>query len=119
MAILAKWYINSLIDKRMAQKQTVQPHQNNVKIILVKKASDYNVVKQLSKASMEQAIVIVEPGHKKGVAVEEGKKFITLPTGQDLALKALSSSGPQGKRVGDVLKTMKVVSKLKDERNEY
>lgn len=115
IALLAKWYITSLIDKKTSQRQIPQHQDNSVKIILVKKASDYNVVKQLSKASMEKAIVIIEP-HQYREGSKEGKKLVTLPTANDLAIKGLSNMGGGGKSVGNVLKTISFVSKLKEEK---
>lgn len=54
LALLSKYFITSQIEKKLKEKMNTQ--QNNVKIGLVKKASDYLVTAQLAKLAMVQSL---------------------------------------------------------------
>lgn len=54
-ALLAKYFISSEIDKKISQSN-VSGLGNNVKIVLIKKASDYSVASSLSKQSLHNAL---------------------------------------------------------------
>lgn len=58
LALLSKYYITSQIEKKLREKNNSV--QNNAKIVLVKKASDYLVTAQLAKLAMVQSL----PKHK-------------------------------------------------------
>lgn len=54
LALLSKYFITSQIEKKLKEKS--DSVQNNVKIVLVKKASDYLVTAQLAKMAMVQSL---------------------------------------------------------------
>jgi len=54
LALLSKYFITSQIEKKLSERNNSV--QNNVKIVLVKKASDYLVTAQLAKLAMVQSL---------------------------------------------------------------
>lgn len=96
-ALLAKYYINSVIDRK-AKEAFSQSPQNNVKIILVKHASDYLVASTLSNASLKQAVPVV-------VATNSSNDDSSNPSFVRAMGKILRrTKSATGKKLGQVLK---------------
>lgn len=55
-ALLAKFYINSRIEKKLREQTALQATKNNAKILIVKSASDYATASHLGKASLHQSL---------------------------------------------------------------
>lgn len=55
-ALLAKFFINSQIDRKLREQAALQASKNNVKIVIVKQASDYATASHLGKAGLHQSL---------------------------------------------------------------
>lgn len=102
VALLAKWYIASLIQQRVNASRM----QNNAKIVLVKKASDVETMHKLCQASMQQVVVInpVTPTSTKDSSRALGFSLFRRMLGR--------SSSPKIKTLSQIVKTVDLVGSL-------
>lgn len=101
-ALLAKYFISNQIEKK------INSDRNNVKIVLVKKASDYSIAADLSKASLHSSMP-----KTKGGANSNGNSDLVIAN--NLAKKILGrTQSPLGKKLSGILKLVGLGMKTTD-----
>jgi hypothetical protein len=104
-ALLAKWYISSQIEKKMREQRLHSP-QNTIKIELIKRASDYQVAADLSRATMKPYVSPQRENDGSGV---------NLPSSTSIARKFLASSKTKvGGKLSSLLRAIGIGQKVSD-----